>query len=206
MTMESPQFSEIFDRDAVEVATQLIGWTFAVGDTGGMIVETEAYTLTDPASHSFKGETKRNKSMFGLPGRAYVYRIYGLHWCMNIVCSRGSAVLIRALEPLSGLDEMKQRRQSEQEDSLCSGPAKLAQALGITGDLDGQRLDRVPFRLEPCQREMQVVRGLRIGISKATEFPWRFCLQGSAFLSRPVKAPARLKGVHPDADRLRAKS
>ncbi|MGU3400421.1 DNA-3-methyladenine glycosylase [Brucellaceae bacterium D45D] len=206
MPSKSPHFADFFDRDAVEVAAQLIGWTFAVGNTGGMIVETEAYTLADPASHSFKGETRRNKSMFGLPGRAYVYRIYGLHWCMNIVCSRGSAVLIRALEPLSGLDEMKQRRQSENVASLCSGPAKLAQALGIIGDLDGLRLDRMPFRLEKCQREMRVLAGYRIGISRAIDFPWRFCLEGSRFLSRPVNTVSRSKGSHLDADTPDAKS
>lgn len=206
MPSKPPDFAEIFDTDAVDIASRLIGWTFAVGGTSGMIVETEAYTLADPASHSFKGETKRNKSMFGPPGRAYVYRIYGLHWCMNIVCSRGSAVLIRALEPLSGLDEMKRRRQSEDVASLCSGPAKLAQALGITGELDGHRLDRMPFRLEPCQREMRVVTGCRIGISRAVDFPWRFCLEGSRFLSRPVKTVVRSKGSRLDADMPDAKS
>ncbi len=173
-----------FDRDAVSVAPELIGWILNVGEAGGMIVETEAYTRADPASHSFKGETARNRSMFGRPGTAYVYRIYGLHWCMNMVCGDGSAVLIRALHPTTGLMQMEERRGTGLVTALCSGPAKLAQALDITGDLDGRSLDRPPFRLEARRSVLPVTTGPRIGISRAVDFPWRFCLDGSPFVSR----------------------
>lgn len=175
---------DFFDRDAVSVAPELIGWTFDVNGAGGIIVETEAYTRTDPASHSFRGETARNRSMFGAPGRAYVYRIYGLHWCMNVVCSHGSAVLIRAIQPLTGLEEMALRRGTGVVTALCSGPAKLAQALDITGALDGAPLDRPPFRLAPRQGEFPVAAGRRVGISRAVDLPWRFSLAGSPFVSR----------------------
>ena len=154
---------------------------------GGTIVETEAYHHEDPASHSHAGPTARNAVMFGPVGRVYVYRSYGLHWCMNLVAGEGpgSAVLIRALEPLDGLDRMRARRGVEVERDLCSGPGKLCQALGVTGGHDGARVDAPLFRLAPRERSWDVVAGPRIGISKAAGQPWRFGAAGSPYLSRP---------------------
>ncbi len=173
-----------FDRDAVIVAKELIGWSFHVGSIGGMIVETEAYTRDDPASHSFKGETRRNRAMFGQPGTAYVYRIYGLHWCMNMVCADASAVLIRAIQPLAGLETMRARRKVDAETALCSGPAKLAQALDITAELDCASLFASPFSIAAGQEDLPVAKGPRIGISRAVELPWRFRLLDSPYVSR----------------------
>lgn len=173
------------NRSAVEVAPQLIGWTFRVGEIGGWIVETEAYSRTDPASHSFSGPTRRNASMFGRPGSAYVYRIYGLHWCMNIVCADASAVLLRAIEPQQGISQMQERRCVTDLRQLCSGPAKLAQALAISGELDGAALDAAPFLLSAPEQSCTVDCGPRIGISRAVEEPWRFWLRGSSFVSGP---------------------
>lgn len=170
-----------------EVACALIGAMLVVDGVGGRIVETEAYDRLDPASHSFSGPTPRNQAMFGPPGRAYVYRSYGIHWCLNFVCGEeghGAGVLIRALEPLRGLDVMRGRRGVEDVRLLCSGPGRLGQALGITPDLNGKRLDRFPFQVVSTARPEPVVKGPRIGISKAKEVHWRFGLQGSAFLSR----------------------
>ena len=170
----------------LDLAHALIGWTLTVDGVGGVIVETEAYHAADPASHSFAGPTPRNRAMWGPPGHAYVYRIYGMHWCLNIVggAEAGAAVLIRALEPTHGLDRMRARRGMEDIANLCSGPGKLAQALAITAALDGAALDAAPFALTPRTAEPPLVTGPRIGIAKATDQPWRVGLAGSRFLSR----------------------
>lgn len=173
-----------FDRDAVQVAHDLIGAFICVDGAGGVIVETEAYDRADEASHSFRGPTARNKSMFGPAGHAYVYRSHGLHWCLNVVCQPGSAVLIRAIEPSAGLAAMAERRGSSVLIDLCSGPGKLCQALGVTGAHDGLPLDRAPFELTLSAYEQPVTTSRRIGISKAVEREWRFTRTGSAFLSR----------------------
>ena len=180
-----------FAADAVEVAERLIGATLWVDGVGGVIVETEAYDGEDPASHSFGGPTPRNASMFGAPGRAYVYRSYGLHWCLNIVCrevGHGAAVLIRALEPTAGLDAMRERRGTGDVRLLCAGPGRLCQALGVTRALDGLPLGAPPFRLLGPAAPVEVLRGPRIGLTKAADVPWRFGLAGSRFLSRPFRA------------------
>ena len=180
-----------FDRDAPELARALIGATLLVDGVGGVIVETEAYTPDDPASHSHRGPTERNQAMFGPPGRAYVYRSYGVHWCLNVVCreaGHGAAVLIRALEPTHGLDRMRARRGVTEARLLGAGPGRLAQALGITREHDGLRLDRAPFRLLAPAAPVAVLAGPRIGIRKAVERPWRFGLAGSRHLSRPLRA------------------
>ena len=176
-----------FARPAPDLAHDLIGATLLIDGIGGIIVETEAYDHEDPASHSFVGRTKRNAAMFGPPGHAYIYRSYGLHWCLNVVCGAepsGSAVLIRALEPTIGLEVMHQRRGMSEARLLCSGPGRLSQALGITGVLDGCPMDRPPFSLLPCGSAVDVITGSRIGITRGTKTPWRFGLAGSSFLSR----------------------
>jgi len=183
----------LFDQPAEAVARALIGAELEVGGVGGVIIETEAYDVFDPASHSFVGPTARNAPMFGPPGRAYVYRIYGLHWCFNVVCDAGqpgSAVLVRALEPRSGLERMRGRRGALPLGALCSGPGKLCEALGIDGSLNGRPLDAAPFALRLHVQPPELVQGVRIGISKGAETPWRFGLKGSRFLSRPFPATA----------------
>ena len=177
-----------FRQSAPAVARRLIGATLLVDGVGGIIVETEAYDQSEPASHGYIGPTLRNAALFGPPGRAYVYLSYGIHWCLNFVCretGHGAGVLIRALEPTSGIPEMIRRRHQSKLGILCSGPGRLGQALAITPALNGKRLDWRPFRLVPAQTRPKVVRGPRVGISKAIEHPWRFGLSGSAFLSRP---------------------
>ena len=178
-------------RHPAAVARGLLGWSLFVDGVGGRIVETEAYHHEDPASHSFNGRTERNAAMFGPPGCAYVYRSYGVHWCFNIVCGEapGSAVLIRALEPTAGLEVMAIRRGQTDPRALCSGPGKLCQALGVSRDHDGLEVEGAPFELIAGEAGGITV-GTRIGISKASEVPWRFGEAGSRFLSRPIRHPA----------------
>jgi DNA-3-methyladenine glycosylase len=179
-----------FDRPVLEIAPELIGATLLVDGVGGRIVEVEAYHHTDPAAHSYRGPTTRNAVMFGPPGVAYVYRSYGIHWCLNFVCEEegsASAVLIRALEPTEGLALMRRRRGVTDERLLCSGPGKLCEALGVTHRHNGLPLDRAPFELRAREGKAAIVRGVRIGITKAVEKPWRYGLKGSRFLSKPFK-------------------
>jgi DNA-3-methyladenine glycosylase len=178
---------EFFARPVREVAPELVGATLLVDGVGGRIVEVEAYDQDDPASHGFRGRTARTASMFGPPGHAYVYRSYGIHWCLNLVCAeeeRAEAALVRALEPTSGLEAMRDRRGLEADLALCSGPGKLCQALGITRVLDGLPLDEPPFELLAREAEPTLAFGPRIGITRAVDQPWRYGLAGSPFLSR----------------------
>jgi DNA-3-methyladenine glycosylase len=178
---------DFFERSVHEVAPELIGATLLLRGVGGVIVEVEAYQHTDPAAHSYRGRTERNAVMFGPPGHAYVYRSYGIHWCLNFVCEpegSASAVLIRALEPREGLAAMRRRRGVADRRLLCSGPGRLCQALGVTGKHNGLPLDRMPFELRSRAIDIAVVAGPRIGITKAVEQPWRYGLQDSPFLSR----------------------
>lgn len=168
------------------MAKRLIGTGLYIDNVGGIIVETEAYERDDPASHSFRGPSPRNAVMFGPPGHAYVYRSYGLHWCLNTVCLPGSAVLIRAIEPRAGMETMRKRRAMEHLHLLCSGPGRLCQALGVDGTLNGFALDHRPFRLEFADAQPDIAVATRIGISQAVEQPWRFALCGSPFVSRKV--------------------
>jgi DNA-3-methyladenine glycosylase len=180
-----------FDRSVHKVAPELIGATLMVNGVGGVIAEVEAYHHTDPAAHSYGGPTPRNMVMFGPAGVAYVYRSYGIHWCLNFVCEpegSASAVLIRALEPLEGLARMRRRRGVADERALCSGPGKLAAALGVTIKYNGLALDRAPFELRARAEKPDIVVGPRIGITKAVEQPWRYGLKGSRFLSKAFKA------------------
>ena len=176
--------AEFFARSVHEVAQELLGATFLVGGVGGRIVELEAYHHEEPASHSFRGRTARNASMFGAPGRAYVYRSYGVHWCMNVVCEPGSAVLLRALEPTDGFELMRARRGVEDPRLLCSGPGRLCQALGITREHDGLALDAPPFELRRPDRRVEIVTATRIGITRAADLPWRYVERDSRFVSR----------------------
>ena len=180
---------EFFARSVHEVAPELIGATLSVGGAGGTIVEVEAYDQDDPASHGFRGRTPRTASMFGPPGHAYVYRSYGIHWCLNLVCAaegRAEAALVRALEPTSSLDAMRERRGLEAPRALCSGPGKLCQALGISRVFDGLALDEPPFELLARESVPPLAVGRRIGITRAVEQRWRYGLAGSPFLSRRV--------------------
>jgi len=179
-----------FSAPAELVAQQLIGVVVLVDGVGGRIVETEAYDREDPASHAYSGPTERNASMFGPPAHAYVYRSYGIHWCLNFVCreaGHGAGVLLRALEPVAGLDVMRMRRDAEDERLLCSGPGKLCQALGVTRGHNGMALAAAPFELLAAPAGIEIVAGPRIGISKAVDVAWRFGLAGSRFVSRPFR-------------------
>ncbi|MGZ8782307.1 MAG: DNA-3-methyladenine glycosylase [Gaiellaceae bacterium] len=183
----------LFARSVHEVAPELIGWTLLVDGVGGRIVEVEAYGSEDPAAHGFRGRKPRNASMFGPPGRAYVYRSYGIHWCLNAVCEEeesAAAVLIRALEPTRGLDVMRSRRGLDEPRLLAAGPGRLCQALGITRDHDGLPLDEAPFELIAPSEPAVVATGTRIGISVATDLPWRYAEAGSRWLSRPLRSSA----------------
>ncbi len=179
-----------FASSSSDVARLLIGTTLLIDGVGGIIVETEAYDQDDPASHSYSGPTPRNFSMFGPPAHVYVYRSYGLHWCLNFVCreeGHGAGVLIRAIEPIAGINLMQQRRGMNKLRLLCSGPGRLCQALDVAREHDGMRLDALPFVLLPVENAVDVVCGPRIGISKAKDVAWRFGLVGSKFLSRPFR-------------------
>ncbi|HEY1473896.1 MAG TPA: DNA-3-methyladenine glycosylase [Pseudolabrys sp.] len=179
-----------FDRPVLRVAPELIGATLLVNGVGGRIVEVEAYHQTDPAAHSYRGMTERNVVMFGPAGYAYVYRSYGIHWCLNFVCEAegsASAVLIRALEPVAGIAAMRRRRGMADVRALCSGPGKLCEALGVTHRHNGLPLDRAPFELRARQETPDIAVGPRIGITKAVEHPWRFGLNGSRFVSKPFR-------------------
>ena len=184
-----------FSAASETVARQLIGMRLLVDGVGGVIVETEAYDGEDPASHSFGGPSERNAAMFGLPGCVYVYRSYGIHWCMNLVCreaGHGAGVLLRAIEPTDGLERMRARRGLDDIRLLCAGPGRLGQALGIDRSFNGLPLKQPPFALFAAEPGLnrQVVAGPRIGISKAVDQPWRFGLAGSRFLSRPFRQNA----------------
>ena len=179
-----PLRPDFFARSVHEVAPELIGAMLLFDGVGGRIVEVEAYDREDPASHAFRGPTARNAAMFGPAGRAYVYRSYGSHWCLNFVCDSASAALVRALEPTHGLDEMRRRRGLEDVRLLCSGPGRLCQALRITGDHDGLPLDAPPFKLLASPSAVEVAVGKRVGITRAAERPWRYGLARSRFLSR----------------------
>jgi DNA-3-methyladenine glycosylase len=188
----SPRLTRgFFGRSVHEVAPELIGASLFVNGVGGTIVEVEAYHHTDPAAHSYRGETERNAVMFGPPGYAYVYRSYGIHWCLNFVCEKAgsaAAVLIRAIEPTAGVAAMRRRRGVPDERQLCSGPGKLAEALGVTRKLNGCALDKPPFEVRARTGRPDIVTGVRIGITKAAELPWRYGLKGSRFVSKPFRA------------------
>jgi DNA-3-methyladenine glycosylase len=185
---------DFFGRSVHEVAPDLIGCTVLVDGVGGPIVEVEAYDQEDPASHGFRGETARNRSMFGPPGHAYVYRSYGIHWCLNLVCEDedvAAAVLLRALEPTQGVEAMRTRRGLDEPRLLAAGPGRLCEALGVTREHDGLPLDRPPFELRARGAEPEIVNGPRVGISRAADLPWRYGLAGSPYLSRSFRLSAR---------------
>lgn len=179
---------EFLARDARIVARELVGWTLLVDGVGGVIVETEAYLPDDPASHSYGGPTRRNATMFGPAGRLYVYRSYGVHWCANVVCDEkdiGAAVLLRALEPTHRIERMRSRRRVDDMTLLCSGPGRLTQALGLSGDHDGVELAGPPFEFAPPNNRQKVVASPRVGITRGADRPWRYTREGSTFVSRP---------------------
>ena len=187
--------ADFFRRSSLDVARNLIGVGLFVAGVGGRIVETEAYDPTEAASHSFGGRTERNASMFGPPGRAYVYRSYGIHWCLNFVCGKtiGSAVLIRALEPTHGVEIMRARRGLDDMRLLCAGPGRLCQALAITREHDGLALDAPPFALEPRDTPVQIATGTRVGITRAADLPWRFVEANSVFVSRKITQQTKMR-------------
>ena len=182
---------EFYARPVLEVARELIGCVVEHNGLAGMIVETEAYHESEPACHAFVGVTARTRTLFGEPGIAYVYRSYGIHALLNAVCEPagiGAAVLIRALEPLVGIEEMRMRRGRLRVEELCSGPGKLTQALGVELQENGTSLLDGPVVIragEPAQGRPDVVEGMRVGITKAVELRWRFCLAGNPHVSRP---------------------
>jgi DNA-3-methyladenine glycosylase len=187
-----------FNRSVLEVAPDLIGVTLLFDGRGGPIVEVEAYHHSEPAAHSFGGETARNAVMFGPPGYVYVYRSYGIHWCVNFVCEpagSASAVLIRAIEPTAGIAAMRRRRRVADERLLCSGPGRVCEALGITHAHNGLPLDKLPFELFARDGPVEVVNGVRIGITKAVDKPWRYGLKSSRFLSKPFPPTAGKTGT-----------
>ena len=186
-----PLTKTFFARSVHKVAPDLIGATFLVDGVGGIITEVEAYHHTEPAAHSFNGPTPRNLVMFGPPGFLYVYRSYGIHWCMNVVCEKegsASAVLIRAIEPTHSIPAMRRRRGLHDERMLCSGPGKLCEAMAVSDKHNGLALDAPPIAIYARTRKPEIVSGLRIGITKAVELPWRYGLKGSKFLSKPFPA------------------
>jgi DNA-3-methyladenine glycosylase len=192
--MRKPLTRAFLNRSVHEVAPDLIGVTLLFAGCGGPIVEVEAYHHTDPAAHSFRGPTARNAVMFGPAGYVYVYRSYGIHWCLNFVCEpagSASAVLIRAIEPVAGVAAMRRRRGLSDERLLCSGPGRVCEALGITAAHNGLPLDEAPFELFARDGAVEVIAGVRIGITKAAEKPWRYGLKGSRFLSKPFPATRR---------------
>jgi DNA-3-methyladenine glycosylase len=189
VTKDAPLGRDFFARSVHEVAPDLVGSTLLVDGVGGTIVEVEAYDQEDPASHAFRGRTARNASMFGPPGHAYVYRSYGLHWCLNLVCEEegtAAAVLLRALEPTDGLERMHERRRTENPRLLCAGPGRLCEALAVTRGQDGLPLDEPPFELRTRSRPVEVVAAPRVGLTRAVDLPWRYVLAGSPFLSRAL--------------------
>ncbi len=182
---------DFFARSVHEVAPELVGAELYVDGVGGIIVEVEAYDHEDPAAHGYRGRTERNRSMFGAPGHAYVYRSYGIHWCLNFVCEGegvASAVLLRALEPTKGMEAMAARRRLAEPRLLASGPGRLCEALGVTREHDGLPLDRPPFELRERAAEPELVTGPRVGITRAADRPWRYGLARSPFLSRRFRA------------------
>jgi DNA-3-methyladenine glycosylase len=185
--------AELLGRSLHDVARGLLGWTFLHDGVGGRIVEVESYAPEDPASHSFRGRTARNAAMFAAPGTLYVYRSYGIHWCVNVVCEpegTGAAVLLRALEPTHGIEAMRRRRGGVPDGLLCAGPGRLAQALGITAEADGQPVVSEPFALLPPEGQVHVTATPRVGITKAAALPWRYVVTGSSWASRgPRRAP-----------------
>jgi DNA-3-methyladenine glycosylase len=185
--------SDLLSGGLHDVARGLLGWTLLRDGVGGRIVEVEAYSPDEPASHAFRGRTPRNGAMFGVPGTLYVYRSYGVHWCVNVACEPegvGAAVLLRALEPTAGLEAMRARRGDVPDRALCSGPGRLTQALGITAADDGAAVTAAPFELLPSDGEVEVVTTPRVGITRAVDLPWRYVVRGSGWLSRgPRSAP-----------------
>jgi DNA-3-methyladenine glycosylase len=180
-----------FARRVNAVAPDLIGATLLYRGVGGIIVEVEAYHHTDPAAHSYRGKTPRNAVMFGPPGHVYVYRSYGIHWCLNLVCEpagSASAVLIRALQPTEGIAAMRRRRGTKDERLLCSGPGRLCQALGITSAANGLAVEPPLLEMRARTHAAAIIAGPRIGISVARERPWRYGLEGSRYLSKPFRA------------------
>jgi DNA-3-methyladenine glycosylase len=207
---------EFYDRPVLEVAPELIGCVLEHGDTAGVIVETEAYHESEPACHAFAGLTPRTETLFGPPGRAYVYRSYGVHALVNAVCEPegvGAAVLIRALEPLRGVERMRARRSPvgdrvARDSELCSGPGKLSQALGVWLDENGSSLSRGPIRIRPRSRDWlapAVHQGVRVGINRAIELRWRFCVEGNGHVSRPRPPSLNRGGRSPTAARGRGR-
>jgi DNA-3-methyladenine glycosylase len=181
-----------FRRSVHEIAPRLIGAELLVDGVGGRIVELEAYDHTEAASHGYLNRrTARNGSMFLDGGHVYVYRSYGIHWCLNIVCGDAGvadALLIRALEPTRGIEAMRRRRDLDDVRLLCAGPGRLCQALDVTGELDGRAVDEAPFAVTLPRAKQDVVTGTRIGITKAADLPWRYAARGSRFVSRPLRA------------------
>jgi DNA-3-methyladenine glycosylase len=187
---------EFFARSVHDVARDLIGCELRFGGAGGVIVETESYEREDPACHAYVGLTPRTETLFGPPGRAYVYLSYGIHSLLNAVAEpegSAAAVLIRALEPRYGIEEMRRRRRRAEPRELCSGPGKLTEALGIGLQSNGAPLTEAPFELRERSaqwRQVRIATGPRIGITRAADYPWRFCAAGNEYLSRPLREAA----------------